>query len=94
MLESVKLGLRITHSKLNSEILETIETAKMEMERVGVSKLAIVETDSLIVDAIKTFCKYSFSSDLKMREGFFNSWQYQLDCLRKSKNYMIGDSNV
>lgn len=94
MLDSVKTALRISHNKLDTEITETIETAKKEMERVGVDVAKIINTDPLISDAIKTFCKYSFHSDLKMREGFFNSWQYQIDCLRKSKDYILGDSDV
>lgn len=86
-LEKVKLGLRITHVKLDTEITATINTAKAEMIRAGLLSALVVETDELILDAIKTFCKYSFASDEKMREGYFASWQYQLDCLRKTGAY-------
>ena len=89
MLESVKVALRISHDKLDTEILETIDTAKDEMARVGIEPTKIVETDPLISSAIKTFCKYAFSSEPKMQEGFFISWQYQIDCLRKSTDYMV-----
>lgn len=83
----VKLALRITHSKLDTEITATIDTAKAEMERAGILAASVSESDELILDAIKTFCKYSFASDEKMREGYFTSWQYQLDCLRKTAAY-------
>lgn len=86
-LDKVKLALRITHTKLDTDIQESIDTAKKEMERAGIIASAIVDTDVLILDAIKTYCKYSYASDENMREGYFNSWQYQLDCLRKTEAY-------
>lgn len=89
MLEKVKLALRISHTKLDTEIQDTIDTAKKEMERAGILSAMILETDALILDAIKTFCKYSFASDENMREGYFESWQYQLDCLRKTEVYSV-----
>ena len=87
MLNEVKLALRISHNKLESEIQSTIDAAKAEMVRAGVVETSIVETDPLIADAIKTYCKYSFASDVKVREGFFESWQYQLENIRKSEGY-------
>lgn len=89
MLESVKVALRISHDKLDDEITDTIDTAKDEMARVGIDKAKIIETDPLISAAIKTYCKYAFSSEPNMQDGFFNSWQYQIDCLRKSVDYMV-----
>jgi len=89
VLDDVKKALRISHTKLDTEVSATISAAKSEMERAGIKNASIIETDALILDAIKTYCKYSFASDLKMREGFFTSWQYQLDCLRKSTGYMV-----
>ncbi len=86
-LEKVKLALRISHTKLDTDLQDTINTAKKEMERAGILSTAIVETDNLVLEAIKTYCKYSFASDEKIREGYFMSWEYQLDCLRKSENY-------
>jgi len=86
-LEKVKLALRITHVKLDTEITATINTAKAEMIRAGLMSALVVETDDLVLDAIKTYCKYSFASDEKMRDGYFTSWQYQLDCLRKTEKY-------
>ena len=87
MLTEVKLALRISHDKLDTEIQSSIDAAEAEMIRAGVVEASIIETDPLIADAIKTYCKYSFASDIKLREGYFTSWQYQLDCLRRSKNY-------
>lgn len=92
-IDDVKKALRISHTKLDTEIQATIDEAKAELARLGIAEAAIVETDSLISAAIKTYCKYSFASDMKMRDGFFLSWQYQIDCLRKSTGYGV-DTDV
>lgn len=89
ILDEVKLDIRISHNKLDSSIAAYIDAAKAEMARAGIISSAIVETDPLISEAIKTYCKYKFASDMKMREGFFLSWEYQVDCLRKSTGYMV-----
>lgn len=86
-LDKVKLALRIVHTKLDTELAASILTAKAELARAGLVSAAISETDNLILEAIKTYCKYSYASDEKMREGYFMSWQYQLDCLRKTLAY-------
>lgn len=85
--DDVKVALRITHSKLNTELQATIDSAKAEMERAGIVKSTILDTDKLVATAIKTYCQYMFASDDKIKEGYFISWSYQLDNLRKSKNY-------
>lgn len=86
-LENVKTALRISHNKLDADILETIAAAKAEMIRAGIVADAVDYDDPAIVDAIKTYCKYSYASDTGIRDGYFTSWQYQLDCLRKTASY-------
>ena len=88
-IDDVKVALRISHTKLDAEVAAVIDEAEDELERVGIDAAAILTTDPLISAAIKTYCKYSFASDMKMRDGFFKSWEYQLDCLRKSTGYMV-----
>lgn len=86
-IDEVKKAIRISHTKLDAEVQATIDEAKAEMKRVGIEPTKILETDALISAAIKAYCKYSYASDMKMREGFFESWEYQIDCLRKSTDY-------
>lgn len=86
MLEKVKIALRITHTYLDSDITDTINTARAELIRSGVS-VDVAESDTDLVQmAIKTYCLYVFSNDTKMAEGYFKSWQYQLDNIRKSSD--------
>lgn len=88
MLKKVKLALRINHNLLDSEIQDTIDTARAELVRSGVLESRAEDvTDTLISNAIRTYCLYTYANDSKMAEGYFKSWQYQLDNLRKTYNY-------
>ncbi|EKO1913616.1 DNA-packaging protein [Clostridium botulinum] len=65
MFEKIKLALRIDVDELDGEIKDTIEAAISDLKLCGVSKSKIVETDPLILRAVKTFCRAEFSSDEK-----------------------------
>lgn len=79
----VKLALRINHSYLDSDITDTIATAKAEMVRAGVpSEIANSDLD-VVNRAILTYCQYIYANS-KTVDGYFESWTYQLDCIRKS----------
>lgn len=89
MLEKVKNALRIGHAFLDDDIRDTITCARAEMIRSGVlEEKANDEEDSLIISAIKTYCLYAYSSDNTRIQGYRQSWEYQLENLRKSKGYM------
>ena len=87
MLEKVKLALRISHNLLDSDIQGTIDTARAELIRSGVSEEKANGNDVLVESAIKTYCLFVYTNDDKRAQGFFESWQYQLDNLRKSGEY-------
>lgn len=84
MLEKVKLALRISHNLLDSDIQDTIETARAEMARVGVPENLAKSENKLVQSAIKTYCMYVYANDPKMADGYFESWVFQLDNLRKA----------
>lgn len=95
MLETIKTALRISHTKLDNEINNTIAVARAELIRAGVLiEKANAVDDELINEAIKVYCLYTYSNNEKMAEGYSKSWQYQVDNLRKSKGYRAGDTNV
>ena len=58
MLEKVKLALRISTDKYNSELNDLIEAAKLDLGIAGVVVPQII--DSLVTKAIITYCKMSF----------------------------------
>lgn len=96
MLDKVKLALRISHDLLDGDINDTIEVARAEMIRSGVSKGYANSNHPLVENAIKTYCLYVYSNDDKKTQGYFDSWQYQLDNIRKSAEPALeeGDSDV
>lgn len=88
MLEAVKKTLRITHTKLDDSIQDTIKSARAEMIRLGIlAYKAEDDSDPLIGEAIKTYCQMSYANDPKKQEMFEKSWCTQVDGLRKSRKY-------
>lgn len=58
MLEKVKLALRISTDKYDSELNDLIESAKLDL---GIAGVVVPQTvDALVTKAIITYCKMSF----------------------------------
>ena len=96
MLDKVKLALRITHSKLDSEINENIDAAKEELERAGVPRDIATEPEKypLVARAIKTYCQSMAALDQTQADKYMNSFKYQADNLRKSSLYGGTEDNA
>lgn len=58
MLEKIKLALRITTDKYNSELEDLIASAQLDLGIAGV--VVPDEIDALVTKAIITYCKMSF----------------------------------
>ncbi|KZL94363.1 head-tail connector protein [Clostridium magnum] len=65
LLNKIKLSLRVDDTDLDEDIQDAIDAAVADLQLSGIIKSKIVDTDPLIVRAIKTFCKAEFSSDDK-----------------------------
>ena len=87
MLEKVKLALRIKSNKLDEEITDLIEACKIDLSLSGVKR--IKDTDPLIQQAIKLYCKANFGLDNKDSEKYQKSY----DMLKISLS-LCGDYNV
>ena len=91
-IDDVKARLRISHTKLDGDLADTIAAARAELVRIGVDPtLATSESDPLIVEAVKTYCQHGFTDDEKAREDYWSSWVTQVDGLRKSEMYKRSD---
>lgn len=85
LIDDVRQALRISHLQLDNLITKQIATARAEMVRNGMSvNVANDETNSLVNDAIITFCQARNADTIAEMEQYKKSWRYQLDCLRKS----------
>lgn len=84
MLNKVKIALRISHTYLDDDIEDTIQTARAELIRSGCPSDVAESNLDIIQMAIKTYCQFVYSDDVKQTDGYWKSWQFQLDNIRKS----------
>ena len=87
MLEKIKSSLRVKSTKLDVEIQDIIEAAKLDLKISGVTK--INEADPLIIQAVKTYCKANFGLDNKDSEKYQKSY----DMLKQHLS-LCGEYNV
>lgn len=87
MLEEVKLALRITSVKLDSEVQGLIDACKRDLKLVGVQ--VIDENDPLIKRAVILYAKANFGYDNPESEKFQKSYDH-LKCSLS----LAGDYNV
>lgn len=87
MLEKIKSSLRVKSTKLDVEIQDLIEAAKLDLKISGVAK--INEADPLIIQAVKTYCKANFGLDNKDSEKYQKSY----DMLKQHLS-LCGEYNV
>lgn len=87
ILEKVKLALRIKTNKFDEEIKDLISSAKMDLKISGI--VMEDDTDSLIAQAIKVYCKANFGLDNKDSEKYQKAYE-------SLKNHLAlcGDYNV
>lgn len=76
MLESVKGALRVTSNDplIVEEINDLIDSAKLDLQIAGVSKIKIDEEDPLIKRAIITYAKANYGLDNPHSDKFHDSY--------------------
>ncbi|MBP3617926.1 MAG: hypothetical protein J6J38_07805 [Lachnospiraceae bacterium] len=88
--DSIAKALRIgtaSAKALDSEFERHIRTARAEMIRSGVSDVLANSSHDLIEDAIITFCLMKMGPKEQYEQNK-ESWEYQVDCIRKSKKLL------
>ena len=89
MLDKIKLILRIDDNIQDEDIQETIEAAEADLQLCGVDKSRIVDTNPLILRAIKTYCKAEYSTDGKESSRYMDSY-----CMIRNHLSMSIDYNI
>lgn len=84
ILDTVRLALRWRGTSLDTEIQRYIDWSRAEIERAGVSHTVATSDTPLIVDCIVQGCLKNLSTDERIREAAGESFDYQLDAIRKS----------
>lgn len=87
LIDKVKLSLRFDDTILDTDIQDTIDAAKADMLLCGILKSKIVETDSLILRAIKIYCKAEYSTDDKESNKYRESYEMLRNHLSMSIDY-------
>lgn len=93
LLDDVKVFLRISHNKLDSDLEQHIQSALDELRRVGVAVPDNVDSyPPQIVTAVKLYCAYSVDF-LGKSEQYKNNFDKLKQALSLSDEYR-GDSNA
>lgn len=87
MIDSIRRALRIKSSAFDTEIEDLIEAAKLDLKISGI--VNIIDTDPLVIQAVKTYCKANFGLDNKDSEKYQRSY----DMLKQHLS-LCGDYNV
>lgn len=92
ILEKVKKIQGINHTEFDSMINTWIESAKLDLESIGIVSTLVENPDSLIQTAIITYV-LSFI-DVPNAEMYAKSYSLQKDILRHLKEYTWGVDNA
>lgn len=87
LLNKVKTCLRIDDTYLDEDIQDTIDAAFNDLKLCGIMQSKIVETDPLILRAVKIFCKAEYSVDEKEAARYRQSYEMLRDHLSMSMDY-------
>lgn len=91
MLNGTKLSLRIYHNELNDDIQSNIDACMLDLQRVGVSKTAAINTseDALIKKAAELYCKWQYDFGGK-GDQFKLAYENLRDALSLCDKYIAG----
>ena len=91
MLEKIKLSMRIFHNVTDSSISSDISACMLDLQRVGVSKSAAVESseDALINKAAELYCKWQNDYNGK-GDQFKQAYENLRDALSLCDTYTEG----
>lgn len=87
LIDKVKIALRFDDNSLDEDIQDSIEAAIADLILCGVLESKIVETDSLIIRAVKTFCKAEFTSDDREAVRYREAYEMIRNHLSMSTDY-------
>lgn len=86
MLEKIKLAIRRSHDKLDSDLQADIDFALADLQVCGVV-YADVATDPLIFNAVKLYCKSANTDDPAKGAEFLRRYEALKACLMMAEGY-------
>ena len=88
MLEKIKLALRIKNNATDDDIQDTIDAALFDLRVSGVVNLD--ESDPLIIQAVKLYCKANYGLDNKDYEKYQKAYNSLKESLALCGDYNVG----
>ena len=85
LLNKVKTNLRISHSKLDDDVADSIEACLRDLKVCGVQDPDV--TDPLILNAIKLFCKVAYTDDTGKAAAYQERYDALKSCLMMAEGY-------
>lgn len=84
-LRKVKLFLRISHDKLDEDILADIDACLADLKVCGI--IDPKETDPLIYNAIKLYCRSTYTDDPSKAAEYLKRYEDLKACLMMAEGY-------
>jgi hypothetical protein len=92
LLQKVKTALRISHAKLDDDILDNIQACLLDLQMHGVVHKD--HTDALIQNAIKLYCRAEYTDDPAKAEKYGQRYREMRNCLKLAEGYGWKDEVV
>lgn len=84
-LNKVKAFIRISHTKLDGDITDSIDACLADLRAHGV--IYKDNTDPLILNAVKLYCKSLYTDDTAKAAEYMNRYGALRDCLKAAEGY-------
>lgn len=84
-LNKIKTSLRISHDKLDEDIAADVDACLADLKLVGV--VYADETDALIFNAIKLWCRSLYTDDPVKAAEYLKRYNYLKACLSMAEGY-------
>lgn len=85
MIEKIKLSLRISHDKLDSDIQADIDACKADLRVCGIVHAS--EDDPLIFNAVKLYCRSVYTDDPAKGAEYLKRYEALKACLMMAEGY-------
>lgn len=85
LLKKVKTSLRISHSVLDDDVIDSIEACLADLSVCGI--VDPQPTDPLILNAVKLFCKVAYTDDTEKAAAYQARYDALKSCLMMAEGY-------
>lgn len=85
VVSKIKQGLRVSHNKLDADILADIEACLADLRVCGIIEPQV--SDPLIYNAIKLYCRSLYTDDVAKGAEYLRRYEAMKSCLMMAEGY-------